>query len=191
MSASGIALVLRSCTVAAFIAVAPAMGAERLTFTPYHANNAYAPGEKVGWTVTLAPGAKPEPGTYSYRITKNETEVVKTGSFDLSSGSAVIETESAAPASFRVVVDHMLPPPPPPLTAAEAEQVNAALRSLLLKTEPALKSVLDKYPEYQFVPARRFDVIDLMEDRVATLSATVTTGCAASRSSSRGPCARP
>lgn len=144
-----------------------------LIFTPLHASNVYRPGDKVGWTVTLAPGMKPPAGSYSYRITKDNSSVVKTGSFDLSTGSAAISTTAEAPATLRVVVDYMAPPPSPPLSLARAGELNVALRTLLLKTDPTLKDVLDKYPGYEFVPARRFSFTDLMEDRVATLNASV------------------
>ena len=61
-----------------------------LTFTPFHANGIYLPGEKLGWTVTRSTGAA-GPTRFAYDITKNELEVLRSGTLDLSSGTATIE----------------------------------------------------------------------------------------------------
>jgi cephalosporin-C deacetylase len=63
---------------------------QELTFTPFHANGIYQPGEKVGWTVTRSNGA-PGPTRYAYEIKKNELELLRSSTLDLSSGAATIE----------------------------------------------------------------------------------------------------
>ena len=155
---------------AALFAGAVAAHAETLVFTPLQSH--YAAGDTVGWTVTPAPGAPSLPGTYSYRITKDETAVVKTGSFDMKAGKATIEMPSEGPASYRVIVDYLAPPPPPPPPPEVLKQENAAVRALLLKTDPTLKDILDKYPDYAFIHPT-FDLTRFNEDRIATLDATV------------------
>src|SRR5580704_6113270 len=61
-----------------------------LTFTPFHANGIYQPGEKVGWTVTRSSGAT-GPTRFDYEIKKNELEVLRSSTLDMSSGTATIE----------------------------------------------------------------------------------------------------
>ena len=63
---------------------------QELTFVPFHANGIYQPGEKLGWTVTRASGAA-GPTRFAYDITKNELEVLRSATLDLSSGTATIE----------------------------------------------------------------------------------------------------
>ena len=70
---------------------APANAQQRdLTFTPFHANGIYQPGEKVGWTVTRQNGST-GPTRLDYEIKKNELEVLRSSTLDLSSGTATIE----------------------------------------------------------------------------------------------------
>jgi cephalosporin-C deacetylase-like acetyl esterase/lysophospholipase L1-like esterase len=71
----------------------PASAQQDLTFTPFHANGIYQPGEKVGWTVTRS-NAAAGPTRFAYDITKNELEVLRSGTLDLSSGTATIEAIS-------------------------------------------------------------------------------------------------
>ncbi len=85
--------------VCAFVAAAPA---QQLSFTPFHANGIYDVGEKAGWTVTQSAPA-PE-GKYGYVIKKNNLDVVRTGTLDLSSGTATIETTLNEPAMLYVEV---------------------------------------------------------------------------------------
>ncbi len=83
----------------AFIAAAPA---QQLSFTPLHKNGIYDIGEKAGWTVTQGAG-----GTvtkYGYVIRKNNLEVIRTGTLDLSSGVATIEATLNEAAMLYVVV---------------------------------------------------------------------------------------
>ena len=63
---------------------------QEVTFAPFHANGIYQPGEKLGWTVTRANGAA-GPSKLAYDIKKNEMDVLKSGTLDLSSGTATIE----------------------------------------------------------------------------------------------------
>jgi hypothetical protein len=81
-------LLLAGLLVALFSTHASAQ--QDLTFTPFHANGLYQPGEKLGWTVTRSDGAA-GPTRFVYDITKNELEVLRSGTLDLSSGTATIE----------------------------------------------------------------------------------------------------
>ena len=80
--------VLAGLLVALFSVHASAQ--QELTFTPFHANGLYQPGEKLGWTVTRSGGAA-GPTRFAYDITKNELEVLRSVTLDLSSGTATIE----------------------------------------------------------------------------------------------------
>jgi cephalosporin-C deacetylase len=151
----------------------PAGAAEepQLVFTPFHADGIYSLGEPVGWTVTLAPGAVPPQGRFTYTIRTNDLDVVKTGSFDLRSGRARIETTIEEPAMLYVLVDHQTGFSPS-LSAAQLAEVNRDLRALLAKSDPSLKSLLDRYPDYELLqPAFPFGAF--AENRVATLGAAV------------------
>jgi cephalosporin-C deacetylase len=69
----------------------PASAQQELTFTPFHANGVYQPGERLGWTVSRANGSA-GPTRLAYEIKKNELEVLRSSTLDLSSGTATIET---------------------------------------------------------------------------------------------------
>ncbi|SRR5579883_2452583 len=148
-------------------------GDSELVFTPFRAGSSYRARERAGWRITLAPGAERRPGGYSFTIYRDEKAEVAAGRFDLSCGSAEIDLPSDLPGMYRVIVDYMAPPPPPPLRAAEVRAANDALRALLVETDPSLKPVLDRYPDYRFMPAGHFRFQDLMEHPVATLRAAV------------------
>jgi cephalosporin-C deacetylase len=81
-------LLLGGLLVALFSTHASAQ--QDLTFTPFHANGIYQPGEKLGWTVTKS-NASTGPTRFAYDITKNELEVLRSGTLDLSSGTATVE----------------------------------------------------------------------------------------------------
>jgi cephalosporin-C deacetylase-like acetyl esterase len=152
-------------------AAASAAEESPLTFTPFHADGIYALGEKVGWTVTLAPGAVSPKGRFSYTIRSNDLDVVRTGSFDLRSGSATIETTFEQPAMLYVTVDYQSGLPPA-LSPAEYAELNRDLAALLAKSDPALKPLLAKYPDYELLhPGLSFSAF--AENRVATLGAAV------------------
>jgi len=140
-----------SCLIAGLL-MACAAGAQQLNFTPFHANGIYALGDKVGWTVAPAPGTKPTT-TFSYTVKTNQTVVIGSGSFDLSSGSATITVPADQPAMVQVYVDAAGAPPPGQPSPAEADQVNDNLKALLAKSDPALRTILDKYPSYCLIGA--------------------------------------
>jgi cephalosporin-C deacetylase len=161
---------LLACTVLA-CAIVRAADEPQLVFTPFHADGIYALGEKVGWTVTPAPGAAPPPGRFSYTIKSNDLAVVKTGSFDLSAGRAIIETAFDEPAMLYVIVDHQAGLPSS-LTATQYAEVNRDLKALLEKSHPELKPLFGRYPAYELVrPPFAFG--DFAAHRVATLGAAV------------------
>jgi cephalosporin-C deacetylase-like acetyl esterase len=161
---------LIACTLTP-LAAASAADAPKLIFTPFHADGIYVLGETVGWTVTLAPDAVPPRGRFSYTIRSNDLDVVKTGSFDLHSGTATIETAFDRPAMLYVVVDYQAGFPAA-LSPAEYAQVNRDLKTLLEQSDPALKPLLGKYPGYEILhPELPFGAF--AENPVATLGAAV------------------
>jgi cephalosporin-C deacetylase len=164
----GIALV--ACLLAP-LATASVAGEPHLIFTPFHADGIYALGEKVGWTVTAAPGTVPPKGRFSYTIKSNDLDVVKTGSFALGSGTATIETTYDQPAMLYVTVDYQTGLAPS-LSPAEYAQVNRDLKALLEKDDPALKPLLEKYPGYRLLNPE-FSFSAFAENPVATLGAAV------------------
>ncbi|MGH8291262.1 MAG: acetylxylan esterase [Steroidobacteraceae bacterium] len=161
---------LLACTVLPFAAVLAA-GEPQFVFTPFHPDGIYALGEKVGWTVTPAPQTPPPKGRFSYTIKSNDLDGVKTGSFALRAGSATIETTFDRPAMLYVVVDYQAGFPPS-LSRAQYAEVNRDLTALLERRDPALKSLLGKYPGYQLVHPE-FPFGAFAENPVATLGAAV------------------
>lgn len=153
------------------VTAAAAADAPKLVFTPFHGDGIYALGEKVGWRVTAAPGTVPPKGRFGYTIRSNNLDVVKTGSFDLSSGTATIETRFEQPAMLYVTVDYQAGFAPS-LSPAEYAQVNRDLEALLEKNDPALKPLLAKYPGYELLRPE-FSFSAFAENRVATLGAAV------------------
>jgi cephalosporin-C deacetylase-like acetyl esterase len=105
-SAAGLAF-----AIGLLVAALPAQ-AQDLVFTPFHQNGIYALGEKAGWAVTLPKGATAASVRYSYVITKNNSDTIATGSLDLSSGSATIETALNEPAMLYVEVNADASPAP-------------------------------------------------------------------------------
>ena len=82
---------------------APPATAQQLLFTPFNSDGIYRRGEKAGWTASLpagVPGAK-----YTYTIKKNNLDVLKSGTLDLSSGSATIEITLGEPAMIYVDIN--------------------------------------------------------------------------------------
>ncbi|MGA7541340.1 MAG: acetylxylan esterase [Steroidobacteraceae bacterium] len=152
-------------------ATALAAAVPQLLFTPFHADGIYALGEKVGWTVRPAPHTLPPKGRFSYTIKSNNLDVVRSGSFALTSGRASIEMSFDQPAMLYVVVDYQAGFPAP-LSAAQYAEVNRDLKALLEKSDPSLKSLLGKYPGYELLrPEFSFDAF--AENRIATLGAAV------------------
>lgn len=70
--------------------------AQQLTFTPLHETGIYDVGERVGWTVTGAPGR------FDYVVRANNRVEVQKGTIDLTKGPAIFETRSAEPAMLYV-----------------------------------------------------------------------------------------
>jgi cephalosporin-C deacetylase-like acetyl esterase len=89
----------------AWLLAAPLANSQQLSFTPYHKSGVYDLGEKAGWTVTLPHDAPPPAGSFTYAIKKNNSDTIKTGVLDLSSGSATIETTLGEPAMLYVEVN--------------------------------------------------------------------------------------
>lgn len=87
---------------------------QQLTFTPYHANDIYAVGETVGWTVT--PGPVPPAYGYKWTIRRNNAVVLKEGKLDFSSGQDKIEIIAETPEMIYVAVEPyaVLPTPDAP-----------------------------------------------------------------------------
>jgi len=137
----------RALLFAAFAFGTQAFAAE-LSFKPFHASGIYALGEDVGWTVTAAPGAAPAPGGYVYTVKTNQWDVVGSGRFDLAGGGATIKVAVDHPAMVYVTVDRAPVPQPDP---AEAAKLSDSLKALIAKDDPAVKSVLDKYPGFCLV----------------------------------------
>jgi len=88
----------------ALVAGGTAAEAQQLTFTPYRTTGIYAVGERVGWSVAVAPGQGAAPGRYTYTVKRDGLTVVRTGSFDVSSGTATIETSLDRPGMVLVEV---------------------------------------------------------------------------------------
>ena len=110
ITSSRSSLLLAGLFVALFSMHASAQ--QDLTFTPFHANGIYQPGEKVGWTVTRQNGAT-GPTRFDYDIKKNELEVLRSGTLDLSSGSATIEAVLDEPCMIFVELKPEGAPPAP------------------------------------------------------------------------------
>jgi dienelactone hydrolase len=78
-----------SLLVAALGFAQPAPIQQQLTFTPYHANDIYAVGETVGWTIT--PGLVKPTYAYKWTIRRNNAVILKEGKLALSTGQDKIE----------------------------------------------------------------------------------------------------
>lgn len=78
------------------------LAALQLAFTPYHANGTYAVRERIGWNVSVIPGQTA--GTYTYTVKRDGASVIKTGTLDLTTGTATIETSLERPGMVLVEV---------------------------------------------------------------------------------------
>ena len=81
-----------------------AASAQQLSFTPYHANGTYDVGERIGWTVAVAPGQTVFPGTYTWVAKRDGQTPVGSGRFVLPAGTAKIETSLGQPGMVLVEV---------------------------------------------------------------------------------------
>lgn len=92
--------------VTIMVAAAPVLAqtaAAEINFAPSHPNGTYEIGERVSWTVSTASG-KPIVGLFSYTVKKNNLVVIKTGTFQLATGTATIETSLKEPGMVMVDV---------------------------------------------------------------------------------------
>ncbi len=101
--------------------------AQQLTFVPFHSTGIYRLGEKAGWTVSAPKDASAPTTKYTYEIKKNNFDAIKTGTLDLSSGTATIEATLQEPAMLYVTVTAEGAPP------ASAVHLGAAVAPTQLK----------------------------------------------------------
>lgn len=86
------------CTVTLVIALGTlAQAADAFVLKPLKPSGIYELGEKVGWTVSAAPGTSAT-GEFNYTLKKNAAEVILTGHLSASDGNATIETVLREPA---------------------------------------------------------------------------------------------
>ena len=169
-SAPHSAISLLAASLALFLGATSFAQAQQPTFTPFHSNGIYSPGEKVGWTISLPAGAVAPAARYTYTIKTNDMDVIGTGSFDLSTGRATIETTVDVPAMLHVTVDNATPPPSR-LSVAEISQIDNGLKALLVKNDPALRPIFAEHPDVGLVAAP--PIAEAAPAHVATLGAAV------------------
>lgn len=85
------------------LAVGSTCFAQEVTVAPSKPTGIYDLGERVAWTVS-APKTTSDPRSYSYKIKKNNSEVLTSGDIDLTSGAATIETSLNDPAMLYLEV---------------------------------------------------------------------------------------
>ena len=83
------------------------LAAQQLAFAPYHANGTYAVRERIGWNVSV-PAGQSAAGTYTYTVKRDGLAVIGTGTLDLTTGRATIETSLDRPG---MVLVEVRPPP--------------------------------------------------------------------------------
>lgn len=83
---------------------ATAAHAQTVIATPYDTTGIYGIRERVGWTITLAPGQQPSAGMYPYVVTENGGNVIRRGALDFSRAPVRIETSLAHPGMVRVEI---------------------------------------------------------------------------------------
>ena len=96
----------------------PALAQQELTFTPFRADGFYQPVEKLGWTVRRTSGAT-GPSRFTYDIRKNSLEMLRSGTLNLSSAAATIETVVNDPSMIYVQLTPEGTPAPPAPVGAE------------------------------------------------------------------------
>jgi cephalosporin-C deacetylase-like acetyl esterase len=116
-----------SIAALALLLLAPLAGAQQLSFVPFHSTGIYRLGEKAGWTVSLPKDTAAPAAKYTYDIKTNNFDTIKTGTLDLSSGSATIEATLEEPAMLYVTVSAEGAPP------ASAVHLGAAVAPTQLK----------------------------------------------------------
>lgn len=90
-------------TGTASLTLARVAPAQPLVLTPFKPTGIYALGENVGWTVALPADSAAGATEYTYTIKKNNYEVIKRGTLDLSR-PATIEVSLDEPAMLYVEV---------------------------------------------------------------------------------------
>ena len=86
------------------IALRLLVAAQQLAFAPYHANGTYAVRERIGWHVSVVPGQSAPGGTYTYIVKRDGLAVIGSGTLDLNTGRATIETSLDRPGMVLVEV---------------------------------------------------------------------------------------
>lgn len=69
-----------------------------VVFKPFAASGIYRLGQRAGWTVTLAPGARAPAGGFTYVLRENDAVPLKSGTLDLAAGPATVATTLDRPA---------------------------------------------------------------------------------------------
>lgn len=90
-----------------------------LRLAPYRPGGIYALGERVGWTITAMPGAKAA-GRFRFVVRKNNQDPIRSGTLDLSSGTAALEVTSAEPAMLYLEIAPEAAPNAEPRAAGAA-----------------------------------------------------------------------
>ena len=85
------------------IALRLVVAVQQLAFAPYHANGIYAVRERIGWHVSVVPG-QGAGGTYTYTVKRDGLTVIGSGTLDLNTGRATIETSLDRPGMVLVEV---------------------------------------------------------------------------------------
>jgi cephalosporin-C deacetylase-like acetyl esterase len=105
-----------------------------LVLEPFHASGIYKVGERAGWTVHALLGANYT--KYDYVLRENNLTVLKSGTLDLSSGTATIETTLDHPGMLYARLSFVdAPPPVTPPTMQELDKmtVGAAVAPMQIK----------------------------------------------------------
>ena len=167
-----------SLLAAASILFAATASAGELNITPLKSSGIYAVGEEVGWTVAVSPGFVPL-HTYSYTIKANGGSEIAKGVIDPSLTPANISLKLSAPGMVYVTIDRMAEPAATRPSPAEITKVDATLKALAAKSDPAIKAIFDKYPNFCLTSepcnAQAADTgpSPMPEPHVATLGAAV------------------
>ena len=93
-----LAPVVLAAVLAAAAGLAAAASAPCVSLAPFNASGIYASGERVGWTVTLAPDASAAAGGFAYTIRRDGLGVIASGDLRFAAGRATIATSLNAPA---------------------------------------------------------------------------------------------
>jgi cephalosporin-C deacetylase-like acetyl esterase len=113
-----------------------------LAFEPFHANNIYKIGERAGWTIRTMLGT--EYTRYSYELRENNFTVLKSGTVDLSSGQATIETVLDHPGMLYLRLSFIgAPQPTGPVTPQELDKMTVAAAIAPEQIKPAVGKPAD------------------------------------------------